>query len=318
MHTLEEYDVVPEFRPASAFALRLIDRGDTYYELRTNRNIGWITKEEQSLLRNTCVAIAGTGGMGGLVAQAMVRLGIGEIRIADPESFELSNMNRQAACGDGTIGRSKAIETARSMRAITNDYRLVVYPQGITVDTAAEFIKGADVIIDEIEFWNISSCIHMHQAARACGIAIFNGLSVGFASYLHLFTPQSMHVETLLGLSLSEADRLERAVLEGTISDVERVALATKILNAFIPSIPNYSTDTAAQVMERLIKEGTASIITTNPLVAAGIVANQVLLYLLASFGSERSILQIPVSPGYGYFDAARFEMKVIVKRKER
>src|SRR5262249_5861415 len=144
---------------------------------------------------NSVISIAGVGGMGGLASQIMVRLGIGEVRIADPEVFDLSNINRQLAAGINTIDKSKAIETARLLREITDDFNLIVYPEGVESNMVEEFVRGASIIIDEIEFWNIGSCIRMHQVARALGVPIFNCLTVGFATYLHLFTPQSMPVE---------------------------------------------------------------------------------------------------------------------------
>lgn len=302
------------------YSLAARNRGDAYYNARTDRNIGWITRGEQELLRGSCVAIAGAGGMGGLIAQMMVRLGIGEIRIADPESFELSNMNRQAACKRETIGCSKAIQTEKLLRTITDDYALTVYPEGIMSDTVESFVRDADVIIDEIEFWNIGSCIRMHQAARRLRVPVFNCLTVGFATYLHVFTPHSVPVEKMLRMSLQEAEALERSVLDGTITSSERERLAAAILDCFIPSFPCYyagseGDERNAYVKERLCKEGVASIIATNPPVAAGILANQVLLYLLVARGVVRSVLPMPVSPGYAFFDSARFETKMIIKR---
>ncbi|MDB5237248.1 MAG: molybdopterin and thiamine biosynthesis dinucleotide-utilizing enzyme [Parcubacteria group bacterium] len=316
MDSLPEYGEIPNACSSQAFVLRPVDRGDAYYLERTDRNIGWITREEQSVLRASCVAIAGTGGMGGLIAQSMVRLGIGEIRIADPESFELSNMNRQVGAARSTIGRSKAVETARSLRSITDDYRLVIYPQGICADSTEEFVRGADVIIDEIEFWNIGSCIRMHQAARGFGIPIFNCLSVGFATYLHLFTSDSKPVESMLGLSLYEAEVLEHEVCDGTISTSDRKQFAEAILRCFIPEIPcYYSKEETLQntlAKNRLVLNGTASIIATNPLTSAGFVATQALLILLKSHGVQRAIPGLPVSPGYVFFDTAKLDMKMV------
>src|SRR3989338_5770836 len=70
---------------------------ESFYWERVDRNIGWITREEQALLRNATVGIAGCGGMGGMIAERLLRLGVGEMRIADPEVFDISNINRQFA-----------------------------------------------------------------------------------------------------------------------------------------------------------------------------------------------------------------------------
>jgi molybdopterin/thiamine biosynthesis adenylyltransferase len=250
----------------------------------------------------------------------MVRLGIGEIRIADPESFDISNINRQLAAGIHTIGLSKALETARVLRNICDDYKLIVYPQGIEQKMLETFVPGSDVIIDEIEFWNIGSCILMHKMARSLGIPIFNCLTVGFATYLHYFTPESTPVETMLGIELEEALELEQKVLDGSILEVDRNRLMRKTLDCFIPRLPQYFSGPSGNtnhdlILERLEFEGTASIISTNPPVSAGIVANHVLFELLRNCGEQRSIGKLPSSPGYIMFDSAHLEIEIVRDR---
>ena len=48
------------------------------------RNGGLISETEQDILRRSSVAIAGVGGVGGLLAERLVRIGIGRIKITDP------------------------------------------------------------------------------------------------------------------------------------------------------------------------------------------------------------------------------------------
>src|ERR1700721_482305 len=87
----------------TVYTLQPLHPDPTYYRERTDRNIGWITAEEQEILRNSVVGIAGTGGMGGLLAATLVRVGIGEIRISDSDVFDVSNINRQFAATRNTI-----------------------------------------------------------------------------------------------------------------------------------------------------------------------------------------------------------------------
>jgi len=68
---------------------------DELYRNIFSRNIGVFTDAEQEKLRLSTVAIAGVGGIGGLLAERLVRLGVGHIKITDPGTFEESNLNRQ-------------------------------------------------------------------------------------------------------------------------------------------------------------------------------------------------------------------------------
>lgn len=311
-------DSVPEqTQDGVAFVLEARQHEENYYRDRTDRNIGWITRPEQAIIQNSVVSIAGTGGMGGNVAQIMIRLGIGELRIADPQSFDLSNINRQLGAGLHTVGKSKALETARILRNTTDDYRLIIYPQGIEAGMIEDFVRGSDVIIDEIEFWNIGSCILMHQIARSLGIPILNCLTVGFATYLHYFSPDSARVEDMVGLTLDEALDLERRFLDGNLNSIEQSQLMHSILDCFIPDLPRYfSTPDGDKdheyILHRLEHEGTASIISTNPPVAGGIVANQALFLMLRRNGITRSIPTLPATPNYYVFDSAHLTSEII------
>ena len=69
------------------------------YDLAFSRNIGWVTRDEQHDLRDKRVAIAGMGGVGGSHLLTLTRLGIGGFHLADFDTFELANFNRQAGAG---------------------------------------------------------------------------------------------------------------------------------------------------------------------------------------------------------------------------
>ena len=77
------------------------------YREAFDRNIGWITEQEQDLLARKRVAIAGLGGVGGAHLLTLTRLGIGRFNLADFDHFELHNFNRQVGANVQSIGRSK-------------------------------------------------------------------------------------------------------------------------------------------------------------------------------------------------------------------
>jgi len=89
----------------------------THYDYATafSRNIGWLTEGEQAALRGKCVAIAGMGGVGGFHLLTLARLGVGQFHIADLDTFELANFNRQAGATLSSLDRPKV--DAPSLRA---------------------------------------------------------------------------------------------------------------------------------------------------------------------------------------------------------
>ena len=89
-------------------------------ESRYERN-GIITDDEQNRLKRTKVAIVGLGGLGGYVAEQLVRLGIGELVLVDGDVFNESNLNRQLFSTEAAIGHSKAEVANARLKAIDSE-----------------------------------------------------------------------------------------------------------------------------------------------------------------------------------------------------
>lgn len=299
---------------SDVFRFEAVGFSQDFYNERTDRNIGWITREEQEFLRSRTVGIAGCGGMGGLLASIFVRLGIGEVRIADSEVFDISNMNRQYGASHVTVGKSKALETARMVRDISRDSRLVVYTRGIQESNVHEFVSGCDVICDEIEVLAVPARILLHRVARDVGVSLFNCNTVGFSTNLFLYEPDGMKIEDAIGLSYEHAKEVHARAEAG---DQEAInSLVDHMINAVVPSLPEYSPDDPAvnrkAFFDRLKIERKAPIIATNPPLAGGFLADRVLLYLLRNSGVKRKIAEVPTMPGYLHFDAATMKSEVV------
>lgn len=288
---------------------------ENFYVERTNRNIGWISEDEQKILLKSCVAVAGCGGMGGLLASILVRLGVGALKIADSEEFDVSNINRQYGALKSTIGRSKALTTAKALREITDDFDLTVFPEGVTRDSCVEFVKGNDLICDEIEFWAIGSKILLHQEARRNGIPIISCNTAGHQANLTYFSIESK-IEETLGYSLDEALAIQTRIQKNLIKKEELIEESEKIVKTFIPKKPIYNNDSKHNITEsvisRLQNKGTASIIATNPSFACGFLANHVLFQLLKKSNINRNIVYPPRFPGYLSMDSGLVISKVV------
>ncbi len=290
-----------------------------FYTERTDRNIGWITREEQEILRSSIVGIAGCGGMGGLLAATLVRTGIGQVRIADIEDFDISNLNRQFGATRATLGHSKARVTAHSLREITQDADIVVFEEGITHATVGAFVSGCDIVCDEIEFWAIGARCILHEETERCGIPVQTCTSVGFGSRLVRFDHQGMRMRDMLGVSLNEACELESRLVTGiaSIEEIDQVLQAT--LAAIAPRLPRYtaltsSYDDRSTCLVRMLSERRASIIGSNPPFATGFAANQVVLSILAQRGSPRDVALLPRAPGYVSIDSAFITAECVLR----
>jgi len=159
----------------------------SYYE-RTQRNHFWLGGiEGQNKLKDLRVGIAGLGGMGSNLAEIMVRLGVGHIKIADPDTIDYSNINRQVIANRKTVGMKKAEASAAELRTIAEDFELVVYDKGITDENAEEFAGDLDIIIDEIDVFPLQAHVWLHQAARKKNIPLYSGFIIGMGTHVYKF-----------------------------------------------------------------------------------------------------------------------------------
>ena len=91
------------------------------------RNLGLVSRDEQARLRQSTVAIAGAGGVGGGHALSLARQGIGGFRLADPDTFSVSNVNRQLGARVSSLGLNKAEEMRRMVLDINPDARVATW-----------------------------------------------------------------------------------------------------------------------------------------------------------------------------------------------
>ena len=89
-----------------------------------SRTAALIGEEGLHRLKNARVAVFGIGGVGGHLAEALARAGVGHIHLIDRDTVSLSNINRQAVALHSTVGRPKAEVMAERIRDINPDCRV--------------------------------------------------------------------------------------------------------------------------------------------------------------------------------------------------
>jgi molybdopterin/thiamine biosynthesis adenylyltransferase len=171
---------------------------DSYLE-RTKRNHHWLGGVEgQMALQNLRVGVAGLGGMGSNVAEMLVRLGVGHLKIADPDTIEFSNINRQVIANQKTVHQLKAEASANELRTVAEDFELVTYTDGITSDNAAEFVSDLDIVVDEIDVYPLAVHVELHRAARKLNLPIYSGYIIGMGSHIYKFHGDDYTIEDFL------------------------------------------------------------------------------------------------------------------------
>ena len=160
-----------------------------HYNSAFQRNIGILSEDEQQRIRCCRVAIAGMGGMGGLYAQGFARLGIGRFHIADGDTFEVANFNRQVGGTTETAGQNKAEAVAGQIRQINPDTRIQTWNQDLDESNIDDFLDGADIVINAIEMFAPAAHRLLYQRSRARGLPCIFAAPLGFTAAVLAFGP---------------------------------------------------------------------------------------------------------------------------------
>lgn len=167
---------------------------------RFDRNLGFMTEHDRLVLNESVVAIAGTGGDGGELAVKLARMGVRKFRLADPEAFDLENLNRQEGSNYETVGRNKAEVIAEIIGKIHQDAEIELFTDGVTEENIAEFVAGADVVIDETEYTVADVGVMIAREARKNNLPVFMGLNIGHGGQVTVYPPWGKTFEEHLGL----------------------------------------------------------------------------------------------------------------------
>lgn len=180
------------------------------YDQAFSRNIGWVTPAEQAQLKGKRVAIAGVGGVGGVYLLTLARLGITQFHIADFDSFDIANLNRQAAAFMSTMGLPKADVAARMAKDINPEMQVKVFGQGVDASNMAEFLDGVDIYVDGLDFFAFTARQQIFAMCATRGIPATTVAPLGMGAACLNFLPGGMTFEEYFGWG--DRPELEKAL----------------------------------------------------------------------------------------------------------
>ena len=122
----------------------------SFASLRLDRNRNKLSRDEQAKLRTLRIGVIGLSA-GHSIAHCLAMEGIvGELRLADFDTIELSNLNRLPATVLD-LGVNKAIAAARRIAEIDPYVRTVPFTDGVTTSNLPQFLDGLDLVIEECD-----------------------------------------------------------------------------------------------------------------------------------------------------------------------
>ncbi|MGA9872203.1 MAG: Rv1355c family protein [Rhodococcus sp. (in: high G+C Gram-positive bacteria)] len=203
--------------------------------LRLDRNRNKITAPEQQNMSALRVGVVGLS-VGHAVAHTLAIEGLcGELRLADFDDLDLSNLNRvPASLFDLDV--NKTLVAARRIAELDPYLTVLTYPEGLIESTFDRFLTGLDIVIDECD--SLDTKLLLREHARRRGIPVVMETSDGGILDVERFDlePDRPLLHGLLGnldaSALSDITPEQKAPLAARILD------PTKLTARMLASIP--------------------------------------------------------------------------------
>ena len=159
--------------------------------LRYSRQIllAQIDIDGQLRLKNGRVLIVGLGGLGSPVALYLAAAGVGELHLADFDTVDLTNLQRQVIHDTPSVGQAK-VDSAMARLAALNPH-VVLRPQrqALDADSLAAAVAAVDVVVDCCD--NFATRSAVNAACVAAGTPLVSGAAIRLEGQLAVFDPRN-------------------------------------------------------------------------------------------------------------------------------
>lgn len=148
-----------------------------------------IGESGQLTLINSRVAIVGVGALGTVVANHLVRSGVGYIRLIDRDLVELSNLQRQTLFNeeDAKLNLPKAIAAQKRLNEINSNVTVEAVIADLNLDNAEELLNEIDLIVDGTD--NFITRFLINDVAVKYGIPWVHGGAVSSRGMFAVIKP---------------------------------------------------------------------------------------------------------------------------------
>ncbi len=104
--------------------------------------------EGQARLLQSKALVIGAGGLGSPVMLYLAAAGVGTIGVADDDTVDFSNLQRQIVHTTASVGKTKVESARQTIAAINPEVKFIAHHQRITPDNAVDIISGYDIVAD--------------------------------------------------------------------------------------------------------------------------------------------------------------------------
>lgn len=147
-----------------------------------------IDVDGQLRLKDSRVLIVGLGGLGAPVALYLAAAGVGELHLADFDTVDLTNLQRQIIHGTDSVGLGKVDSAIARLSALNPDVKLVAQRQALDADSLEAAVAAVDLVLDCCD--NFGTREAVNAACVAAKKPLVSGAAIRLEGQLSVFDPR--------------------------------------------------------------------------------------------------------------------------------
>lgn len=147
--------------------------------------------EGQERLNAAHALVIGAGGLGSPAAMYLACAGLGHITVVDPDTVDLTNLQRQIAHTTARVGEPKVSSLAMTLQGLNPLVQVTAIHGKADTETLPEWVAQSDVVLDCCDNFNT------RQAVNAACVAqrkpLVSGAAIRFDGQISVFDPRADH-----------------------------------------------------------------------------------------------------------------------------
>jgi adenylyltransferase/sulfurtransferase len=143
--------------------------------------------EGQEKLLQSSVLIVGVGGLGSPVAMYLAAAGVGKLVLTDPDTVDLTNLQRQIVHSTDTVDIAKVESAAQRLAQINPGIAVSCIPEALNGDHLLDAVNSVDVVVDCTD--NLESRFAVNRACVATGKPLVSAAAIRWEGQISVFHP---------------------------------------------------------------------------------------------------------------------------------
>jgi len=163
-------------------------------EERYNRNRIYVQEDEQKMIKNTRILLAGAG-IGSVIAECALRFGFEQITIVDFDKVELSNLNHQNYT-ESDLGKYKAETLAQRLPAINSQAKITFHNCPVDESNVTNLVENCDIAVNALVF-NSGIPFRFDETCKKYNVPVLHPYNFGWAGFLTVVKPSGTQLSQL-------------------------------------------------------------------------------------------------------------------------